>query len=131
MQHILAVGDSGDMKHRVHMHGAVIADELAVRAFGLHIAMFVQIALDDHFGIGRNAAVVGNGFDQGQGFTPEGAHHGQFVGGDAHARRQIIDRVGADGEIDGQFLSPLDAGQVNFLQIRWRRQVGTGLMWPA
>ncbi len=56
------MGDRGDVEHRVALDAAVVAEEFAVRAFGLDIAALVEIALDDVLGVGRHADVVGDAF---------------------------------------------------------------------
>ena len=110
------------------MHRAVIAGVFAVGALGLDIAAFLEIALDHQLGVGRDGEVVAHALDQRQGLAPERADQREFVRHrDADAGGHVVQRVGADGEVDRQPLAARDAAPVDAAQIRRSRDVGSGL----
>ena len=105
-------GDGGDVEDRVHMDGAVEAIELAIGSFLLAIAQFVEIAFDDHFGIGGRENAVGDARTSGTGSPRKVPTRPNSSTGTFAARRQEIEGVRADGEADRELFLALDAGEI-------------------
>ena len=123
VQGVLAHGDGGDVKDRVHVDGPVEAVEFAVRAFLLAIAELVEIAFDDHLGVGRRQHPVGEPAHHRDRFAAQGRHQGELVGREPQPGGEIVQRMRADGEAHRQCLAALDAGDVAVLEIGRLREV--------
>ena len=104
-QRVAAPRDRGEVEHRVLLHRAVVAEELAVGAFGLDVAARVEIALEHHLGVGRHADVVGHALDHGERRVAQRRDDAELVDRHAHHRGDVVDRMGADDEAHRQRLA--------------------------
>ena len=124
VQHVLAHGDGGDMEHRIDMRRSVVAEELAVRPLDLGVAGLVEITLDDELRVGRHRQAVRHAAHHRQRRAAQRRHGGALiVAGRAHTRRQEVERMRADREIEMQVLAALDAGEEHALEIGHLREV--------
>jgi len=117
VQDIVAHSDSGDVKDRVQVDRSVETVEFAVRAFLLAIAKLVEIALDDHLGVGRRQYPVGEPAHHRDRFAAQGRHQGELVGREPQPGGEIVQRMRADRETHRQCLAALDAGDVAGLEV--------------
>src|SRR5205823_3449268 len=105
MQGILAHGDRGDVVDGVDMYRTVVAEELAIGAFGLGIAGLVEIALDDDLGVGRHQESVRDRARHRQWRAADGSDKVELVErGGAYAGGHEIERMRSDREVDRQVL---------------------------
>jgi hypothetical protein len=105
-QCILAVRDRGQVKHRVLLHHAVIADVFAERALRLGVALGIEITLQHVFGVGRHVDVAGNAFDDRHRRAAQRPQHLKLVHRRVHAdRRHEIARRRADHIGDRRLLA--------------------------
>ena len=131
-QCVLAVGDGGQMKDRIGLHDAVVTDVFAVRAFGLGMALWVEIALQHVFGVGRHPNVVRYTFDDRYGLAAHRAEHCQLVNvGQRHHGADVVGRVRADHVGHRQRLLARHRLKIDGAQIARRDQVDAGLARPA
>ena len=119
------------MKHRVHVDRAVIAHVFAERPFRLHVAALVEIALENHLGVGRHQDVVGQALDHRRRFAAERGDQRQFVAGMPHGRRDEIERMRAACEGDRQLFAARDASRVDALEVGRGGDVGAGFVAVA
>ena len=127
VQGIPAHGDGGAGENGILVHGSVISHVLPIGPFGLDIAALVQKALEHHFGVGRNLDVVGHALDQRHRLAAERADLLDLVARPPHARAHLVQRVGADGERDGQLFAACNHFFVDALEVRRRGDVGARL----
>ena len=119
------------MEHRVALDRAVVAEEFAVRPFRLAMALLVEIALDDVFGVGRHADVVGDALDHGERRIAQARNDAELVDRQPHHAGDMIDRMRADHEAHRRGLSRRGIGQVDRLQIARRDEIDAGLVFGA
>ena len=131
VQRVLAHGDGGGVEHRIDMDRPVEAVELAIGAFELAIAEFVEIALDDDLGVGRRQHIVGDAAHHRHRLAPQGGDDAELVDRHLAGRRQVVERVRADREADRQPLAALEAAEVDILQVGGVGEVGAQLAPPA
>jgi len=115
----------------IELHPAVIAEIFAVRPFVLDIAARIEIALDDEFGVGRHADIVGDAFDHRQRRVAQLCDQLQLVARHAHRRRDMIDRMRADDEAHRQSLAARLRRDVDRAQIARRVEIDAGLALAA
>ena len=119
--------DRGQVKHRVALDRAVIAEELAVGPLRLDMAARIEIALQHPFGIGRHADVVGHALDHRQRRVAQRRDQAKLVDGKPHGRRHVIDRMRADHEAHRQRRAARGARLIERAQVARRHEVDAGL----
>ena len=95
---ILAPRDRREMKDRVSLDAAVIAEELAVRALILDMPLRAQVALQNAFRIGGHEQIVGHALHDRHGRAAQLGHQLQFVARRAHRTGEVIDGMRAKYE---------------------------------
>jgi hypothetical protein len=123
--------DRGQMEQRIRLHAAVIAEEFAVRAFGLGVAALVEIAFQDELGVGGHEQVVRHALDHAHRRAAQRGDEFELVGGNAHGRADMIDRMRPDGECDRGTLAALRVADGDGPQIRRRDEIDARRAAPA
>ena len=124
--------DRGEVKHRIALHHAVIADIFAERTFRLDMPGRIEIALEHVFGIGRHENIVGHALHHRHRRTAHGADDVELVDvrqrahGGQKIRRMRADRVG-----DRHLLLARRGIEIDRAHVARRDQVDAGLARPA
>ncbi len=122
--------DRGDMEHRIDVGGTVETPELAVRTVKLGVTVLVQVAFDDHLGVGGGRNAVGDPAHHRQGSAAQGCHQVELITG-RRGGGEVGRGMRANGETDRKPLAPLDARPVGELQVGGRSEVGRQLLAAA
>ena len=127
-QCVLAARDGGEVEDGIALERTVVAEEFAVRPFRLDMAALVEIAFEDHLGVGRHHDVIGDAFDDRQRRIAQRCDKTEFVDRQPHRRRHIVDRMRADDKRHRQRLAGRGAGFIDRAQVARRDKIDAALL---